>query len=237
MNPQNPSQKVLQNALLDALRNAVLDAWSVLSPVSCAGCGADDRALCPACRVALTLDLRRNALPDGTPVFSALPYSGPVRSTILAFKEQGRTDVARALALPLRLALETALQTVSAGAARLTTVPSTRAAYRRRGYDPVTLLVAKAGGHPVRLLRHTRAHQEQKSLGRSERSRNLVGSLAARHPGVGAVVIVDDIMTTGSTLTEAVRAVRAAGGHVEAAVTLAFTERILPVPAVPRTYE
>ncbi|HUG49855.1 MAG TPA: ComF family protein, partial [Terrimesophilobacter sp.] len=87
------------------LQNALLDAWAVLSPINCAGCDADDRALCPACRAALCLDLRRGALPDGTPVFSALRYSGPVRRTILAFKEQGRTDVARALARPLRQAL------------------------------------------------------------------------------------------------------------------------------------
>lgn len=220
------------------LQRALLDAWAVLSPVSCAGCDADDRALCPACRAALALDLRRGALADGTPVFSALRYSGPVRRTILAFKEQGRTDVARALARPLSQVLGLAVEHAARAGAevRLTTVPSTRAAYRRRGYDPVALLVAKAGGHPVRLLRHTRAHQAQKSLGQAERSRNLVGSLAARHPRFGSIV-VDDIMTTGATLTEAVRAIRAAGGQVDAAVTLAFTERNLPNPAVPRTNE
>jgi ComF family protein len=214
------------------LQNALLDAWAVLSPVSCAGCAADDRALCPACRVALALDLRRGRLADGTPVFSAVRYSGPVRRTILAFKEQGRTDVAAALARPLRQALAAAAEHTGV-TARLATVPTTRAAYRRRGYDPVALLVAKAGGHPVRLLRHTRAHQAQKSLGQAERSSNLAGSLGARWPDAGRVIVVDDIMTTGATLTEAVRAIRAAGGSVEAAVTLAFTERILPIPPVP----
>jgi orotate phosphoribosyltransferase len=44
-------------------------------------------------------------------------------------------------------------------------------------------------------------------------------------------------MTTGATLTEAIRAIRAAGGHVDAAVTLAFTERNLPISSVPRTNE
>jgi predicted amidophosphoribosyltransferase len=226
------------------LQNALLDAWAVLSPISCAGCDADDRALCPACRAALTLDLQRGALADGTPVFSALRYAGPVRRSILAFKEQGRTDVARALARPLRQALATALEYRAlqhaaeprTTAVQLTTVPSSRAAYRRRGYDPVALLVAKAGLHPVRLLRHTRAHEAQKSLGQAERSRNLVGSFAARHPRCDCIV-VDDIMTTGATLTEAIRAIRAAGGHVDAAVTLAFTERNLPISSVPRTNE
>jgi predicted amidophosphoribosyltransferase len=226
------------------VRNALLDAWAVLSPISCAGCDADDRALCPACRAALALDLQRGALADGTPVFSALRYSGPARRTILAFKEQGRTDVARALARPLRQALAAALEHRAAEhaagpgtAVRLTTVPGTRAAFRRRGYDPVALLVARAGGHPVRLLRQIRAHETQKALGQTERSRNLIGSLAARRPGQGSIVVVDDIMTTGATLTEAVRAIRAAGGRVDAAVTLAFTERILPISAVPRTNE
>jgi predicted amidophosphoribosyltransferase len=226
------------------LQDALLDAWAVLSPINCAGCDADDRALCRACRAALTLDLKRGALADGTPVFSALRYAGPVRRTILAFKEQGRTDVARALARPLRQALAAALEHTALQHAaepqpttvHLTTVPSTRAAYRRRGYDPVALLVAKAGGHPVRLLRHTRVHEAQKLLGQAERSGNLVGSLVARRP-CPATVVVDDIMTTGATLTEAIRAIRAAGGHVDAAATLAFTERNLPIPSVPRTNE
>ncbi|RII93774.1 ComF family protein, partial [Clavibacter michiganensis] len=48
-----------------AVRDALLDALAVVAPVTCAGCGAPDRAVCPACRVAIPCPplVRRLALP------------------------------------------------------------------------------------------------------------------------------------------------------------------------------
>ena len=230
----------LQDALgglLGALRGALLDAWSVLCPVSCAGCGADDRALCPACRGALAFHPVHHELADGTPVFSALRYSGPARTAILAFKEQGRTDVARALARPLRQVLHAALAgrpvplaPVRLTTVRLTTVPSTRRglpASRLRPGGTARAHGRRASGAAAAPRPRPRGAEVARPRGRS---RNLVGSLAARHPSPGTVVIVDDIMTTGATLTEAVRAIRAAGGQVEAAVTLAYTRTDCAAP-------
>jgi ComF family protein len=213
------------------LRDALLDALSVLVPVACAGCGLQDRALCRECRAALSPEVRYDRLDDGTPVVSAVQYAGPVRQAILAFKEQGRTDVARALAKPLKAAMrDAAARAPLAGATQLCPVPSSRAAFRRRGYDPVALLVHAAGWRTARALRHTRRHEEQKALGQAERSRNVLNSLAARHSLTGhTFIVVDDIVTTGATLSEAVRAVRAAGGRVPFALTLAFTARIRPI--------
>lgn len=209
------------------LQGVLLDAAAVLAPVACAGCGADDRALCPACRAALAPALRYDRLDDGTPLVSALEYAGPVRQAILAFKERGRTDVARALARPLAAAMRDAAERIPfADAPAMCAVPSSRAAFRRRGYDPVSVVVRAAGWRPVPLLRHTRRHEEQKALGQAERARNVVNSLAARHPVTGRrLIVVDDIVTTGATITEAVRALRAAGGEVPFALTLAFTAR------------
>jgi hypothetical protein len=87
------------------LLEAALDAWSVLLPVTCAGCGVDDRGLCADCRRALEPSLRVVRLADGTAVTSAVRYEGVARRTILGFKEHGRTDVARALARPLAMAI------------------------------------------------------------------------------------------------------------------------------------
>ena len=66
----------------------------------------------------------------------------------------------------------------------------------------------------------------QKSLGVDERAANRAGALRERWSLAGLrVAIVDDVVTTGATLDEAARAIRAAGGEVDHAVTLAATPR------------
>ena len=254
-------------ALFVALPVAALDALAVLFPVDCAGCGASDRALCPACRAKLAPLCERRMLGDGTVVFTAVRYEGAVRHTILALKEQGRTDVARALAAPLAATVAAALSATTQHATtqhattqhatsqhattrhatsrhattrhattqhatsrhgiELCTVPSSRAAFRRRGYDPVLLLLRKAGLPAARgVLVSVRQHAQQKALGRGARQLNLVGTLQARYPlGGRKFVLVDDVVTTGATLTEAARAIRAGGGDVLFAVALANTVR------------
>jgi ComF family protein len=202
------------------LLTAVLDALSVVLPVGCAGCGRADRALCPACRVAIAPRGLRQPLTDGTPVFSALRYEGVVRETVLGLKEQGRTDVAPALAASLADSLAELPPGVE-----LVGMPTARAAFARRGFDPVRLLVRKAGFEPVPgMLRFSRAMAQQKSLDREARARNLENSMRASSACAGRrFVLVDDVLTTGATLREGVRAVRAAGGEVLAAATLATT--------------
>jgi predicted amidophosphoribosyltransferase len=105
-------------------------------------------------------------------------------------------------------------------------VPTSRSAFRRRGYDPVALLVRRAGVRPAAELAHTRRATQQKHLAVDERASNRAGSLRARRPLAGRrFLLVDDVLTTGATLAEAARAVRAGGGEVVAAATLAYTQK------------
>ncbi|WP_349899439.1 ribosome hibernation-promoting factor, HPF/YfiA family [Parafrigoribacterium soli] len=218
---------VLRTSLVAALavaRDPVLDALAVLLPVECAGCGAPDRALCPACRTALSPRVTRRELRDGTVVFAALGYDGVVRQSILALKRNGRTDVARALAVPLAAAVAAALRDTTHQAVELAPVAPARAAFRRRGYDPLALLLKRARLRPSGPLRWVHDHAQQKSLDRAERESNLVGAMGARGALDGrAFILVDDIVTTGATLREASRAITAAGGEVLCAVALANT--------------
>lgn len=216
-------------ALARQLRDAALDALAVLFPVDCVGCGAADRTLCPGCRAALLPAPVEHALADGTPIVSALRYEGIVRRILLAFKEEGRTDAARALAGPLRTAIEQAARrpgTSPGTAIELCTIPGTTRALRRRGYRPVEVLLRSAGFRSARVLERAATTAEQKSLGRGDRERNLHGSLRARGSLRGRrFLLVDDVLTTGATLGEAARAIRAGGGEVVAGATLAFTPR------------
>lgn len=203
------------------LRDALLDAWAILLPVDCAGCGAADRALCSGCRAALTPRISVHLTPGGLRVLTAVPYEGAVRRVILALKQQDRTDAAPALAASLTAAIR------ASPSAELAPVPTSAAAFRARGYDPVALLLRRGAHRPVRALVHTRRTAHQKSLGVVERATNLSGAFAARGDLSGRrFLLIDDIMTTGATLDEAARAVREDGGEVVGGATLAFTKRL-----------
>jgi predicted amidophosphoribosyltransferase len=77
-------------------------------------------------------------------------------------------------------------------------------------------------------LRHSRQVTDQVGLTHQQRAHNLAGALAVRRAArsrlpLRAVVIVDDVMTSGATLAEAARAIRAAGGRPIGAAVLAAT--------------
>lgn len=227
--------ELLQNVWRGPWREGWLDAVAVLLPVECAGCGAPDRALCATCSILLDGGLGRGMseqyVSESLRVVSALRYEAQIRKMVLAFKEQGRTDVVKNLAVPLRAAIENAAAYCTAeGGVRVCPVPSSVSAQRRRGYRPVELLVRTAGFRPAHMLIPT-AHSsaviaEQKFLDIAHRAENLRGAFTAVPSARGqTLVIVDDVVTTGATLSEAARALRAGGAEVVGAATLASTPR------------
>ncbi len=180
----------------------------------------------------------------GLRVWSALEYGGAVASLIGAFKDGGRTDAASVLAPALRASISAALGEATgrsadvrpdrpraspAGGGRpaglhVVTVPSTPAAHRARGYRPVPLLLRRCGIVPAPVLVLARDREDQAGLDAHARRANAEGALRARESLAGRrILLVDDVLTTGSTLLEAARAVRAAGGLVEAVAVLAQT--------------
>lgn len=215
------------SVLPPVVREALADALSLAFPVECAGCGAPGRALCATCLSALAPDVQRVVLDDGTRVYAGLRYEGVAARALRALKEEGRTSLAGALAPALRAAL------VEASRGRdglvVVPVPTSRRAMRRRGYRVVDLLARRAGVAAAPLLRPARATADQRDLGRAARGENARGSLRALPAEGLAVVVVDDVVTTGATLHEAVRALHAAGATVVAAATVAATPRRLPV--------
>jgi predicted amidophosphoribosyltransferase len=202
------------------LREWLLDALALVLPATCAGCGADGRELCAACRERLTPQLVHLEAPGGVPVHAGAPYGELVQRVVLAVKE-GRTG----LAVPLATLLSAALADAAPDAGvELCAVPSTRAASRRRGFDPARLVLSRTGRRDARVLRAARPHRVQKGLGREDRRVNLRDVHRARYRLDGrCFLLVDDVVTTGATIAEAARAIREAGGEVAGAVAVAAT--------------
>ncbi|MDH6609508.1 hypothetical protein M2164_005143 [Streptomyces sp. SAI-208] len=129
----------------------------------------------------------------------------------------------------------------------LVPVPSARRAVRARGHDPTRRIALAAAGElrragmPARVvavLRQRRGVADQAGLNSRQRLDNLAGALTVVPGGgrllaEGLVVLVDDLMTTGASLTEAARVVREArvGALGEERAGVLRGERVRPVRA------
>ncbi len=227
MTPRHPAAAIVAAALADA--------WALVAPVDCAGCGAHDRALCPACATELRVSPCRAVLDidgDAVPVAAGLAYDGVARRAILGLKAEGRTELARPLAGPLRAAV--ALVWPSAGGALLVPVPGSRAGAAQRGFTPAALLARRAGLSTVRALRAIDAGPQQKALGLAQRRAGGHPRFVARAGLRGTrVVLIDDVITSGATVRDATRALRAAGAAVVGAAAVAATPRRQGVSSIP----
>lgn len=229
-------------------------------PAECVVCGAEDHAICPPCSVLLRRQTRQPFRAEGAadalvgvegeshlPVVAAGEYRDALAATILAYKNHGRTELRTSLARVLALALTVALElTPEHEPVILVPIPSTGSGWRRRGYDPVALLLRSLqteGRVPPQLFiapllgikaRPPWQRQHQKGLGRQARRRNVRNTMcirrnklvhirpSANHSGP-ALMLVDDVLTTGSTLREATKTLEKWGFRVCSATVLAAT--------------
>ncbi|WP_435213921.1 ComF family protein [Streptomyces sp. bgisy034] len=177
-------------------------------------------------RAVLLAHKERGALALAAPLGTAL--AGAVRAGLLEACADGAGRSGRAVRSPGGRAgvFEAGGSTVSVGApVLLVPVPSARSAVRARGHDPARRIALAAAselrraGTPARVLavlRQRRAVADQSGLNSRQRLDNLAGALTLAPgggrllAGCGPVVLVDDLMTTGASLTEAARALRAA---------------------------
>lgn len=187
------------------------------------------------------------------PVLAAGRYSGSLARVLLAYKNHGHTDLAAVLRPMLAGVLHQAADDAGRTGLVLVPVPGTRRALQRRGYSPLGLLLGSlrsrgllpahtsldplvrlSGPGLVKSLSpavlaaafSAGSGSSQKSLGRKGRRSNVYGTMTAGKAGSLAGIrclVVDDVLTTGSTLAEATRALRAAGARVEGAAVIAAT--------------
>lgn len=211
---------------LAAVRAVGTEMLALLLAASCAGCGEPETMLCASCREGLRAAPREWTSPGGLRVCAAMSFESVAARCIRRVKDEGETLLARPLGEALGEVLHEVLAESPGESVLVVPVPTTRAAYRRRGYRVPDLLVRRAGAAPSRLLSTRGRSTDQRGLDAEGRAQNVRGTMRARRPGEGhVVVLVDDVVTTGATFDEAERALRAAGFHVLAALALAATPR------------
>jgi ComF family protein len=164
---------------------------------------------------------------------SALAFVGAARTWVHTLKYRGLTGLAALGGPPLERAFREAPEEVR-GAAALVPVPLHSARLRQRGFNQSELLAAELGrrvGLPVvPVLGRRRATLAQAGRGAAERRENVRDAFTVR-PEHGALccgrtlVLVDDVLTTGSTLDSAAAALVGAGAGSVHALTAA---RALP---------
>jgi predicted amidophosphoribosyltransferase len=202
------------------------DPLDLVLPRRCIGCSRPGVGFCAACAHPMAI---RRSLRGLGPVYGAGWYAGALRRAVLAYKERDRRDLTVVLAGLLGSAVAAAVR--DAGPLLVITVPSTGAARRRRGGDHLRRLSDRTarGYAPVR-LELARPVKDAAGLDARERASNLDGAFRLRGRAdaagcAGRILLVDDVVTTGATLREAARVLRAAGWSVDAAAVLAVTPR------------
>lgn len=193
-------------------------------PAGCSRCGRPLRIeplpagyCCGRCRL---------SPPAVDQLWALYQYASPLAEVIRAVKFHRRVDLVE----PLGRLVAEPLRSELAGYDALVPVPLHWLRRLRRGYDQADGLAramsAPLGLPVVKALVRRRATRAQSSLARDERLRNLEGSFRARPAGFStgaALLLVDDVVTSGATLEAAARTLLGAGAGKVAAVVVART--------------
>ncbi len=233
--------------ILDRVAHSALD---FLLPMRCLGCRREGGLLCESCIAALPRLLppycdicadrgvvgecrqcREQARQQGRPLDGLrAPYlfQGAIRDAIHSFKYENARAAAPLLG---RLLAEYLADNPMPGEV-LAPVPLHPRKLRERGYNQAELLAREAGkiaGLPVdaKLLYRVRNTPAQaRTANRQQRLDNIADAFAVRGNLTGrALILIDDVSTTGSTLTAAAAALKQAGAASVWALTLAREER------------
>lgn len=208
-------------------------AADLLFPPRCVFCGcvvSPGARICGKCaeEAVRTGEVRyMNLSADGENIKCAALYAyrGVVRKSIVDFKFNGRRECAGFYAQKLAEQIPESFPGVRFDA--VVSVPISAERKRKRGYNQSELIagpLAKLLGVPYEeCLIKTRDNPEQHMLDRKQRERNVRGVYSAAGTGAEgkSILLVDDIVTTGATLSECARVLYGAGAKLVSCAAVA----------------
>lgn len=216
------------NDELNKLSRGILDFFF---PRRCPFCGAvaGKELLCKKCRQSLPFT-GEHAVREGTFGRCAAPlyYEDRVREAILQFKFKAKLGGLSCFGM---LMAECAAEHYSGAFDAITWVPVSKKRLKKRGFDQTRYLTGSmcVDWHvaPIETLRKVTDNPPQSTLETEEQRRaNVLGvyeAVNAEQFRGKRLLLVDDILTTGATLSECVRVLKEAGAGEVMCLTLAMS--------------
>jgi len=229
------------------MNSASFDAISqLLYPASCVICDEPGTEFCAFCAMRLRAEVSTREV-DGVKYLAGAFYSDDLAKIILLAKESNDRSARRILTNYILQAFRCS-QMQNQATIALVPLPSRKKANRRRGYKHATLLAEGLRSQLRRTLSTdvvltdklhvNRQILDQSNLSREERIANLAGAYSwgsrkiySRVIGERPIatprewILIDDLVTTGTSAKEAVRAMRASGFEPKLVISAATADR------------
>ena len=197
----------------------------LLFPELCVGCGQHKGLLCKKCSWEWSGRPIKNQI-NKIPLISASYYSHSISKIILRAKEDNDRRA--------RLLIANSIAQFISAPMTIVPIPSRKAALRRRGFDHSYLLAKEiarlSSGSALRILKVNRTIRDQTSVSHEARFANLAGAYSAKFGNrlTSPVVLIDDLVTTGSSMREAIRALEDAGIKPSMLISACIASHQLP---------
>lgn len=229
----------LLDAALGALpaRCEICHAWPARVVCdACAGTFLRPQHRCATCALPLPAGLAQcgqclSHAPALDACFAAVAYEYPWSGCIASFKYAGQPGWARSLAL--MLARAPGVAQALADCDMLIPMPLSAQRIGQRGFNQAHELAKRLAPRKTRcnMLLRIRDTAPQEQLGKAERARNMLGAFMAEPSALAALqgrqlLLLDDVMTSGASMTAAATALKQAGAASVVGLVLARTDTI-----------
>lgn len=211
------------------MRNSKIfkDFANLLNQDYCYLCGKIEEIICIECIFKLLESSKLQYLED-IPVLSLTLNNENITRLIISFKDKGVTNLKDPFSKMISLGLKYFSQHQNLN---IVSVPSSDAAIQKRGLDPISLLTSdsceRAGKrfqYEKGLLINAGKRLDQAGLNQKQRGQNMAHAFKVGKESSKPVLIVDDLITTGSTLLACIEALRQKSIPIKACVALAANQ-------------